>query len=70
MTDTPADAEALPELVPLTVIAPEVEVIELVDPAILTPILAWALEPVVPVREIAPLPVVVEISPVPLRLIP
>ncbi len=69
-TEIPAEEAALPALVPFTVIAPEVEVIELVDPAIFTPILAWALEPVVPVREIAPLPVVVEISPVPLRLIP
>ncbi len=70
LTETPAAEAAVPELVPLTVIVPDVLVRESVELAILTPTLATALVPVVPVREIAPLPVAVEISPVLLMLIP
>ena len=60
----------MPELTPLMVIVPEVLVIEFVDPAMFTPTFASALAPVVPVKEMFPLPVVVEISPVLLILIP
>ena len=60
----------MPELAPVTVIVPEPLVIEFVNPAILTPTFAEALTPVAPVREIFPLLVVVETSPVLLMLIP
>ena len=56
-------------LVPFKVMVPEVLVTELVEPAILIPMLAAAPE-AVPVKEIGPLPVVVETNPVPLMLIP
>ena len=60
----------MPELTPLMVIVPEVLVMEFVELAMFTPTFASALAPVVPVREMFPLPVVVETSPVPLILIP
>ena len=69
-TEIPAEEAALPVLVPFTVIVPEVLVIELVDPAMFTPTFEEALVPVVPVKEIAPLPVAVETRPVLLILIP
>ncbi len=64
LIETPAEESALPELVPFTVIVPDVLVMEFVAPVMFTPIFAAALAPVVPVKEIAPLPVAVEISPV------
>ncbi len=70
LTEIPAEEAAVPELVPFTVIVPDVLVRELVELAIFTPTFASALAPVVPVREIAPLPVVVETRPVLLILIP
>ena len=70
LTETPCEELAVPELTPLIVSIPEVLVIELVDPAMFTPILASALAPVVPVREMFPVPVVVEMSPVLLMLMP
>ncbi len=70
MMETPAEEAAVPELVPLTVRVPVVLVMEFVDPAIFTPTCACALVPVVPVKEIAPFPVIVDTSPVLLILIP
>ena len=70
LTDTPYEFPTVPEPVPLTVIEPEVLVIELVDPAMLTPTFASALALVAPVKEMFPFPVVVETSPVVAILIP
>ena len=70
LIETPCELAPVSVLEPLSVIVPEVLVTELVDPAILMPILPPPPDCPAPVMEILPLPVVVETSPVLLMFTP